>query len=71
MGETMQPTGSLLRFLAASAMTGRGVPDRDSQVPFPFAGTIDKVTIALDRPRLTPEDEKKLTEAQAGAADAK
>ena len=45
--------------------------DRDYQVPFKFTGKIDKLTIALDRPMLTPEDEKKLMEAQAKAGDAR
>jgi arylsulfatase len=34
------------------------VDDRDYQAPFTFTGKIDKVTIALDPPKLTPEDVK-------------
>ena len=38
-------------------------------MPFKFTGKIDKLTIAIDRPKLTPEDVKKLKEAEAKAAD--
>jgi arylsulfatase A-like enzyme len=44
--------------------TGSPVNDKDYQVPFAFNGTIDKITLSIDRPQLTPEDEKKLMEAQ-------
>ncbi len=37
-----------------------GVNDEDYQPPFDFTGTIDKITLTIDRPKLTPEDEKKL-----------
>jgi hypothetical protein len=50
--------------------TGTPVDDHDYQVPFKFTGKIDKLTIALDRPKLTPEDEKRLLQANASAADA-
>jgi arylsulfatase len=43
--------------------TGTPVDDKDYQVPFAFTGTIDKITLAIDRPKLTPEDEKRLAEA--------
>jgi arylsulfatase len=49
--------------------TGTPVDDRDYQVPFKFTGKIDKLTIAIDPPKLTPEDVKKLREAEAKAAD--
>ena len=45
--------------------------DKDYQVPFKFTGKIDKLTIAIDRPQLTPEDVRKLREAEAKAGDAK
>jgi hypothetical protein len=45
------------------ADTGTSVDDRDYQVPFKFTGKLNKLTIALDRPKLTPEDEKRLREA--------
>jgi arylsulfatase len=41
-----------------------GVNDQDYRPPFAFTGTIHKITLTIDRPKLTPEDEKKLTEAQ-------
>jgi hypothetical protein len=41
-----------------------GVDDRDYQPPFAFTGTLNKVTLTIDRPKLTPEDEKKLMQAQ-------
>ncbi|HXK24564.1 MAG TPA: arylsulfatase [Myxococcota bacterium] len=44
--------------------TGTSVDDQDYQVPFAFTGKIDKITLTIDRPKLTPEDEKKLQEAQ-------
>lgn len=37
-----------------------GVNDADYQVPFVFNGKIHSITLAIDRPKLTPEDEKKL-----------
>jgi len=44
--------------------TGTPVDDKDYQVPFKFTGKLGKVTLTIDRPKLTPEDEKKLMEAQ-------
>ena len=41
-----------------------GVDDNDYQSPFAFTGKIDRITLTIDRPKLTPEDEKKLMEAQ-------
>ena len=49
--------------------TGTPVDDRDYQVPFKFTGKIAKLTIAVDAPKLTPEDEKRLMEAALSAAD--
>jgi arylsulfatase len=51
--------------------TGTGVDDQDYQVPFNFTGTINKLTIAVDRPQLTPADIQKLKSAEMAAADAK
>jgi len=51
--------------------TGTGVDDQDYQIPFTFTGTIDKLTIAVDRPQLTPADIQKLKQGEIGAADAK
>ena len=47
------------------------VDDRDYKVPFNFTGKINKVTIALDTPKLTPEDVKKLEAANSAAQDTK
>ncbi len=44
--------------------TGTPVDDGDYQVPFAFNGKINKVTLKIDRPKLTPEDIKKLEAAQ-------
>ena len=46
------------------------VDDDDYKVPFKFTGTINKVTIALDPPKLTPDDVQKLKAAQRAAQDA-
>ncbi len=41
-----------------------GVNDADYKPPFPFTGKIDKITLTIDRPKLSPEDVKKLEQAQ-------
>jgi arylsulfatase len=51
--------------------TGTPVDDRDYQIPFTFTGKINKLTISVDPPKLTPEDEKKLADAYRAAQDAK
>jgi len=38
-------------------------------VPFNFTGKINKVTIVLEPPKLTPEDVKKLEAAERSASD--
>jgi arylsulfatase len=40
-----------------------GVNDADYQPPFAFNGKIERITLTVDRPKLTPEDEKRLQEA--------
>jgi arylsulfatase len=50
------------------ADTGTPVSD-DYQVPFRFTGKLDKLTLKIDRPKLTSEEEKRLRDAQATAAD--
>jgi len=40
------------------------VNDADYQPPFAFTGKLNKVTLSIDRPKLSPEDIKKLEEAQ-------
>ncbi|MBN9027677.1 MAG: arylsulfatase, partial [Rhizobiales bacterium] len=44
--------------------TGTSVDDQDYQVPFPFAGAIDRLTIKIDRPVLSPADIQRLRAAQ-------
>jgi arylsulfatase len=46
------------------ADTGTPVDDRGYQVPFKFTGKLTKLTLTIDRPKLTPEDIKKLEAAQ-------
>jgi arylsulfatase len=46
------------------ADTGTPVDDGDYQVPFKFTGKLNKLTLKIDRPKLTPEEEKRLMEAQ-------
>jgi arylsulfatase A-like enzyme len=46
------------------------VDDHDYQVPFTFTGKIDKLTIAVEPPKLTPEDVKKLEAATRATQDA-
>jgi arylsulfatase A-like enzyme len=53
------------------ADTGTPVDDKDYQVPFKFTGKLNKLTVAVDPPKLTPDDIKRLQDAAAGAADAK
>ncbi len=48
-----------------------GVNDADYQPPFTFTGKLNKLTIKVDRPKLTPEDVKTLENAQAEALDGK
>jgi arylsulfatase A-like enzyme len=50
--------------------TGTPVDDQDYRVPFKFTGTIDKLTIKVDQPKLTSEDKKRLMSAEQSAADA-
>jgi hypothetical protein len=44
--------------------TGTPVDDRDYQVQFKFTGKLPRLTLKLDRPKMTPEDIKKLEAAQ-------
>ena len=50
--------------------TGTPVDDQDYQVPFKFSGKIDKLTISVEPPKLTPEDVKKLSAAALKVHDA-
>jgi hypothetical protein len=38
--------------------TGTAVDEKDYQVPFAFTGKINKNTLTIDRPKLTPDDER-------------
>ena len=40
-----------------------GVNDADYQPPFPLTAKLNKLTIKVDRPELSPQDIKKLAEA--------
>jgi hypothetical protein len=42
--------------------TGTPVDDNDYQVPFKFTGKLTKLTLTVDRPKLSPADEKLLME---------
>jgi arylsulfatase len=44
--------------------TGTPVNDADYKIPFAFTGKINKITLTIDRPKLSPEDIKKLEQAQ-------
>lgn len=46
-----------------------GVNDADYKPPFALTAKLNKLTIKLDRPQLTPEDIKKLQSTQAEASD--
>ncbi|HJZ90905.1 MAG TPA: hypothetical protein VKE40_08535 [Gemmataceae bacterium] len=42
--------------------TQTGVNDADYKPPFKFSGKIHKITLSIDRPKLSPDDVKKLQE---------
>jgi arylsulfatase A-like enzyme len=44
--------------------TGTPVNDADYQTPFAFTGRIEKITLSIDRPQLSPADIQKLQDAQ-------
>ena len=48
-----------------------GVNDADYKPPFTLTAKLNKLTIKVDRPQLSPEDIKKLEEGMKQAADAK
>src|SRR5215831_17726675 len=50
------------------ADTGTPVSN-DYQVPFRFTGKLNKLTLAIDRPKLTSEDERRLMNSASRAAD--
>ena len=55
--------------LDVGSNTGTPVDDGDYQVPSAFTGTIGKITLKIDRPKLTPDDIAKLKDAMAKAGD--
>ena len=46
-----------------------GVNDADYKPPFKLTSKLNKLTVKLDRPQLSPEDIKKLEAAMKAAAD--
>jgi hypothetical protein len=46
-----------------------GVNDADYQPPFPLTAKLNKLTIKVDRPQLTPDDMQKLQAAMRTSAD--
>lgn len=44
--------------------TGTPVDDNDYQVPFKFTGTLNKLVLKIDRPKLSPDDIKQLEQAE-------
>ncbi len=50
--------------------TGTPVDDRDYQVPFSFTGKINKLTVTVEQPQLTADDQKKLEAAYRATQDA-
>lgn len=51
--------------------TETGVNDADYKPPFTLTAQLDKLTIKVNRPQLSPEDIKKLQDGEAGATDNK
>jgi arylsulfatase len=49
--------------------TGTPVNDDDYETPFIFTGKLNKVTLDIDRPKLSPEDVKRLMETARAAGD--
>jgi arylsulfatase len=49
--------------------TGTPVDDNDYSTPFTFTGKLDKITLNIDRPKLSPDDIKRLQEAARAAGD--
>ena len=49
--------------------TGTPVNDDDYSTPFAFTGKLDKISLNIDRPKLSPDDIKRLQEAARAAGD--
>ena len=63
MAHTTPLTYDLDDTFAIATSTETPLDDADYKVPFPFTGKLTKLTIAVDEPKLTPEDIKKMQEA--------
>lgn len=44
--------------------TGTPVNDKDYRVPFPFTGKLNRITLTIDRPKLSPEDIERIKASQ-------
>src|SRR5262249_20556737 len=55
--------------LDIGADTGTPVNDDDYSTPFVFTGKLDKITLNIDRPKLSPDDIKRLQETARAAGD--
>ena len=49
--------------------TGTPVNDDDYSTPFGFTGKLDKITLNIERPKLSPDDIKRLAETARAAGD--
>ena len=55
-----------MKLLTSDPIPVPPVNDEDYQVPFAFTGKLNKLTLKLDRPQLSPADIKRL---DSGAAE--
>ena len=63
MAHTTPLTYDLDDTFAVATSAETPLDDADYKVPFPFTGKLTKLTIAVDEPKLTPADIKKMQEA--------
>jgi hypothetical protein len=68
MEHTVPLTKPLDTMVNIGEAAGTPVDDRDYAILFKFTGKIDKLTIKLEPPQLTPADIQKLKEAEARQA---
>ncbi len=59
-----------MRSLDIGSDTGTPVDDNDYSTPFTFSGKLNKITLDIDRPKLSPDDIKRLQDAARAAGDA-
>jgi arylsulfatase len=64
-------TTALAAGLTTSSDTLTGLNEADYKPPFRLTAKLNKLTIKVDRPKLTEEDLKKLENAEAEALDGK